>query len=342
MPLLLFLLTTIPIILLLLAAVAPTAAFSAGRGFGPYSDRGSDFASFDRFRAACPADASAVRRFDPSLVEGNEKEEGGGGGNDDVWVAVYRSANNLPSVFVRDAFFDAMRASTTTAQGGDSETLVSTSSSSQSIGVISNNGNDGSDEDDDKKPVAVARLGKDADSNMYILDSMRCVLKKENTDDDCDGGSEHAEAIGVCIDELVISYLQRYLQNESDGAGEDEMTFDGGIRFRGTLVSGKLLDSRGFREVSELSSDMHSHESDYDGALNKYAERSTSKVVAKNPGARDRALKILSCLGRVDREEDQRRARLRKGDVGGGKRGDGAGEEEQSDFDPWASVKSYI
>ena len=45
-------------------------------------------------------------------------------------------------------------------------------------------------------------------SSYYIIDSMRCSLRKEVTDPDCDGGREHAEAIGICIDELVLEYLR--------------------------------------------------------------------------------------------------------------------------------------
>lgn len=336
----------LPVFVLAAAATVAEAFSAGGRGFGkssPSSNNDSAFASFDRFRASCPADVDAVSRFDPSLIKAGVDSDGGGGvgEEDDVWVAVYRSKNNLPSVFVKDAFLDAMKVATT-AQDGDSETLVSSSSPSASGGVLISNNN--SDPDGgDAKPVAVARLGYDADSGCRIIDSMRCVLKKENTDPDCDGGSEHTEAVGVCIDELVLSYLTRYLVKESDGDtgdGKDEkmMAFDGGIHFRGTLVSGKLLDSRGFREVTELTSDMHSHESDFDGALAKYAERSTSKEVAKNPGARDRALKIVSRLGRVDREGDRRRAERRKVGVDSGE----DGEEEESDFDPWASVKRFI
>ena len=113
-----------------------------------------------------------------------------------------------------------------------------------------------------------------------------------------------------------------------------------------TWKRGRLLDSRGFREVDELSADMHSHESDYDGALDKYSERSTSRDVAKYPGARDRALRIVSYLGRMDREEDRRRSgsrraraekKKRNGDDASGDDGEGEG-----DFDPWASVKRYL
>ena len=125
------------------------------------------------------------------------------------------------------------------------------------------------------------------------------------------------------------------------------MSFDGGIRFRGTLVSGRLLDSRGFHKVGKLSADMHSHESDYNGALDRYSERSTSRDVTKYPGARDRALRIVSYIGRMDREEDKRRSssgrarveKKRNGDAAAAGDDDGEGD---SDFDPWASVKRYL
>ena len=288
-----------------------------GKGFGRQAADSGSFVSFDRFRAECPADLSSVRQFDSSLV-GDELDEA-------CWVAVYRTANNLPSVFVKDAFLDAMKAATTTVQGGDSETLVSTSAEDNSV-VISNRS-------DDAKPVAVARLAKDQDSNNYILDKMRCILKKENTDDDCDGGSEHAEAIGICIDELVVNYLRRCVSQGDEVDQADRLQFDGGIHFRGTLVSGRLLEARGFREVTELTKDLHSHESDFEGALGQYAARSTSKEIAKNVGARDRALKIVSYLSRIDRDEEKEQLVNSSDD-------DDAADE--ADYDPWASVKRFI
>jgi len=308
-------------LLLLLYTTINISAFSSpssGKGFGGASSSSSNayVSPFDRFRASCPADINDIRQFDAKLIKEDDNTN-----KDDIWVAVYRSANNLPSVFVRDEFFSAMKASTT-AQEGDADTLVSSAKSiSTSISegsLISNKNN---------KPIAVARLFKDTNTNVYILDSMRCVLKKENTDEECDGGSEHAEAIGVCIDELVLSYLQQCIDDN-----DKKLSFDGGIHFRGTLVSGKLLDSRGFREVTELSLDMHSHESDFDGALSKYAERATSREVAKNPGALDRALKIVSYLGRLDRDDDRLKAKQINEDDGDG---------EESDYDPWASVKKF-
>lgn len=288
---------------------------TSGKGFGKHSADSGSFVSFDRFRAECPADLNSIQQFDSSLVIGDESGE--------CWVAVFRTANNLPSVFVKDAFLDAMKAATTTVQGGDSETLVSTSTSEEDNSVMVSNRSDA-------KPVAVARLAKDQDSNTYILDNMRCILKKENTNDDCDGGSEHAEAIGICIDELVVNYLKR-CDNQGDEVEEaGRLQFDGGIHFRGTLVSGKLLEARGFREVTELHKDLHSHESDYEGALGRYAARSTSKEIAKNVGARDRALKIVSYLSRIDRDEEKEQVNSSDED------------DAEVEYDPWASVKRFI
>ncbi|KAL7468858.1 hypothetical protein ACHAXS_009100 [Conticribra weissflogii] len=309
---------SIPLVILLISRrTNPTAAFAYGKGFGRgNSQNNPSFVTFDRFKSSCPADADAIRQFDPTLISDEN--------NDDTWVAVFRSSNNLPSVFVKDAFFDAM-AQSTTNQDGDAETLVS-SRSSVGSGVI-NTQTAGAQ----SKPVAVARLSPSSSApNVFIIDSMRCTLKKENTDPDCDGGSEHTEAIGVCIDELVLSYLQK---NIGDISNNEKVKFDGGVRFRGTLVSGKLLEARGFKEVNALSSDMHSHESDFDGALKKYAERSTSKEIAKNPGARDRALKIVSYLAKIDREGELQSKTGTDCDDGG---------DDDSDFDPWSSVKRYL
>ena len=297
------------VVILSLACVGlhPVKAFSGGRGFGN-TPKNNAFISFDRFRSSCPEDINAIRKFEPSLIKDDTT-------NEDVWVAVYRSNNNLPNVFVRDAFFDSMKTSTT-VQKGDSETILSASTSATNGVVVSSNVSKGAD-----KPVAVARLTKSSDlKGVSIIDSMRCTLKKEDVNSDCDGGSEHTEAIGVCIDELVLSFLQRCVSDKN-------VKFEGGIRFRGTLVSGNLLKDRGFREVNTLSSDMHSHESDYMASLMKYAERSTS--TAKNPGCRERALKIVSYLGRLDRFDELSSTTNQD-------------DKKKDDFDPWASVKKYI
>ncbi|KAL3803394.1 hypothetical protein HJC23_009358 [Cyclotella cryptica] len=239
------------------------------RGLGKPSGGCNAFVSFDRFHASCPEDVNSIRNFDRTLIAVDAT------GNDDVWVAVYRSNNNLPNVFVRDAFFDAMKASTTVQEGRR--------------GIRNSS-------------FLLRRHRLQTIPTFSIIDSIRCTLKKEDTNPDCDGGSEHAEEIGVCIDELVLYFLQQYILSESPK--DNNVRFDGSIRFQGTLVSGKLLEARGFRKVSVLSSDMHSYESDYVGALTKYADCSTSKETAKNPGSRERALTIVIYLGRFDREDE--------------------------------------
>ena len=71
-----------------------------------------------RFTASCPADLSYIRRFEASLVD---NEQGNSTPKDkDIWVAVYRSNQNQPSVFVRDEFFHAMKAATNGENGDDS------------------------------------------------------------------------------------------------------------------------------------------------------------------------------------------------------------------------------
>ena len=114
----------IPPLLLAVSADAFSSSSSFGGGF-----IGGGFGppiSLDRFRATCPADLDAVRRFDPTLLDGGSSGrrttstdvDDTDVDDDDVWVAVYRSANNLPSVFIRDSFFDAMRISTSVGGGG--------------------------------------------------------------------------------------------------------------------------------------------------------------------------------------------------------------------------------
>lgn len=314
--------------------------------FSTPSSSSTTIALFDRFRTSCPADLDAIRRFDPTLDINVEDD-------DNVWAAVFRIANNLPSVFVdrESEFFNAMTSATTTSLPSSSSSSSSgnssenapymtggSSSSSSGVMIVANC-------NENQTPVAIARLRKgDYDGNdgnvnnsssssssyYCIMDAMRCSLRKEDTNPDCDGGSEHSEALGLCIDELVLAYLRGKMECDS---------FDGGIRFRGTLISGRLLSSRGFREVSDLqlSKDVRtSHESDVDGAMEQYSERMTSRL---SPGARERASSIVSYLGRMDREKDKRRRRSacdnKEEDVV-------VTEEGENDFDPWASITKYL
>lgn len=265
--------------------------------FSTPSDSSSDaaaYALFDRFRASCPAEPSCIRAFDASLLNDNEQDSS-------TWVAVYRSSNNKPSVFVKDEFLNAMRIATGATESSsslDSEKIETNTLPLQEV------------------PVAVARLRPSNDfKGAWIMDSMRCLLKKEDTNQSCDGGSEHAEALGVGIDALLLNHLQNH----------DVFA----IRTKATLVSGVLLEERGFCEVEKLSKDMATHVASLDACMEGYSKR-TIVQGAKNPGARDRALKILNLLGRLDPSSSES-STLQQGE-----------EDENDDFDPWAGVKQFI
>lgn len=269
------------------------------------SENPASFTLFDRFQPICPADLASVRRFDPTLVDDDDDANC-------VWVAVFRSSNNKPSVMIKDDFLLAMRAAVDTATVSaptSTDVKVRNSFETSDASVLA------------KTPVAVARLRPSPDfETCWVLDSMRCVLKKENTDQACDGGSEHTEALSSGIDALLRFYLQT------------EKQFEKAIRTKATLVSGILLEERGFRPVESLQKDMATHVSSIDRCMENYASRSVSDI-GKSPGARQRALEIVSLLAQVDRDADLKNpAHANENDALGG------GE----DFDPWSSVKRYL
>lgn len=287
---------------ILLVAV-PVASFSTPSSSG---GGGAGFFKLDRFRSSCPADESCIRQFDPKLLEGD--------GNAGTWVAVYRSNNNKPSVFVRDEFFSAMSEATSNDNGNtrssqqQKQMQVDSSKISTPMAL--------------EKPVAVARLAPSNDfEDTWVLDSMRCGLKKEDQDETCDGGSEFVEAISVCVDSLLLYHLQE--KNE-------KVAFEGSIRTKATLYSNKILEERGFRPVEELSKDMATHISQYEACLESYARRVASTNL--NPGARDRAVQMVSLLGKLD-EEMERAAK---------KGTSSSNVDDQDDYDPWANVKMQI
>ena len=320
-------------------------------------------AGFDRFRADCPASPAAVARFDPSLVA----DSGGGGDTDGegmcTYVAVYRSANNLPSVILRDELFSGMRIATTpgdatTAVGietSESISITSSSSSSSSIGGASSSDEDAGKGVEAPIPLAVGRLrpsppcgGSKLFAGSYVLDDLRCSLRKEDTDPTCDGGSEHTEALGVCIDELVLHRLRLATQptgsssarakkkgNDRDGPAAEAASFDGALRCKATLVSGPLLRERGFQELEAfpLPADMATHISSLDGCMERYASRAVDTATEMSVGARERALKVLSLLGQLDREEEKRATKKKEEDADG----DGDGDDG---YDPWANFVS--
>lgn len=259
----------------------------------------------DRFRAKCPADINSVNQFDPSLTVN---------GNDEAWVAVYRSSNNLPSVLLQDDFRNAMRIATSVQTDGTSQSTSVDYEYSRHIEIGAANSDSSSTGVKAKIPIAVAKIAPSSVvEGKYVISEMRCSLKKEDQNKDCDGNSEHCEAISICIDELIIHHL-------SEGK-----PFDNSIRVKATLVSGKLLEERGFQEIDEMSKDMATHISSLDSCLIKYAERAVASV-SKNPGARERALKIVQLLGKEDPKE---------------KDGDDDDGSEPEYVDPWATSKIF-
>lgn len=267
----------------------------------------ASFSLSDRFKATCPADKSAIMQFDPSLLNNSDDDSC-------TWVAIYRSSNNMPSVLIKDDFLNAMRIATSVQTDGNSPSTAMDESSFESQ-IENKSGGDDSGKRSGvqaRTPVAVAKL---APSSMFpdkwVIESMRCSLKKEDTNEVCDGGSEHTEAISICIDELLLHHLK------------EGRSFDKGIRTKATIYQGNLLEDRGFEEVTKIEADMATHVSNLDASVIKYAERAV-ETLSKSPGARDRALKILNYLGKQEPVEEEP-AQCNDG--------------EDTDNDPWANVK---
>jgi hypothetical protein len=260
-----------------------------------------DIAVFDRFRTVCPACVGSIRQFEPALINSEEPT--------DVYVAVYRSNNNKPSVLVKDEFLRAMRSATDSFNPSLSSTdaLLQSAFSPSTISADA--------------PVAVARL-RPATGSVYMIDSMRCLLEKEKTDESCDGGSEHTEALATAIDSLLLHYLVNIMATSKSG-------FDGTILAKATLTSAPLLAERGFREVTELTRDMVTHESSLDDCLERYAAKSIS-ASTKSPATRQRAIDIVSHLGRIDRDADLERSQ-RKRQLGE------SSDDQAGERNPWAS-----
>ena len=263
----------------------------------------------DRFRLMCPADLNSIRRFEPTLVADVTEENN----SNHVWVAVYRSYNNKPSVLVKDEFLQAMNTATTTSSATSDPQVDA--AFSPPVGIAASS------------PVAVARLrhvNDDEDDAHFVLDAMRCILTKENMDPDCDGGSEHTEALATAIDGLVQHYLDNIMSENRSPC------FENSIRAKATLFSAPLLEDRGFIPVTELNKYMLTHVSSLDDCLERYAARSVSTSY-KSPGIRQRAVDIVSKLGYIDRAADKQRAKeiLERGK-----------SEDDDNYNPWA--KSFI
>ena len=271
--------------------------------------------SLDRFRATCPTKSICIRQFDESLVVGKEDKN-----DDSVWVAVYRTNNNKPSVMVRDEFFHAMKAATTTS----SSTSATEDGGDESANSVQTDTNPTSPLLETpltglEKPVAVAELRPSSDyPGKFVLQNLRCTLKKEAQDETCDGGSEFTEALGVCVDALILQFLKTHNSDE----------FEGTIRTKATLFSNKLVETRGWEPVEELSKDMATHVSRYHACLDSFAQRAAQ--VSINAGARDRALQIVSLLGKLEQPPSKN------------KDDDNDNNDNNKDeYDPWAGASLF-
>jgi hypothetical protein len=162
-------------------------------------------------------------------------------------------------------------------------------------------------------------------------------LKKETLDDSCDGGSEHAEALCCAIDALLLHHLT----TETTDASVRNATvpvFEGVIRTKATLVSGVLLEQRGFQPVEKLDRDMATHISSLETCLEQYAKRTLEAPIKSNAQA-SVALQILSKLGLLDvKEEMQAASKLMKEEQDK----DNTRRDNDDDYDPWAGMKQYI
>jgi hypothetical protein len=279
-----------------------------------------DHSFLDRFRATCPAHPSCIGQFDPLLVSEVADSQ-----QQHVWVAVYRSStsqSNAPSVFVRDEFFQAMTDATTTAT-----TTTTTTTTSETTVVAGLEAPPPAAASSlllqREKPVAIARLRPSDDyAATWILDTMRCSLRKEEQDEACDGGSEYLEALAVGVDSLLLHYLRENVSPPRKTAAIVAPVFEGAIRTKATLFSGKILEARGLQPVETLSKDMATHVSAYDSCLNFYAQRTvatttttatTTTVLSSSSSSSSSsktsvALQIVSLLGQLDREDELQKA----------------------------------
>jgi hypothetical protein len=301
----------------------------------------------DRFRATCPAHPSCIGQFDPQLVSEVADSQ-----QQHVWVAVYRSStsqtnNSKPSVFVRDEFFQAMTDATTTTTTTSETTVMAgleapAAAAAASPSLLLQG----------EKPVAIARLRPSDDFEAtWILDTMRCSLRKEEQDETCDGGSEYLEALAVGVDSLLLHYLRETVPTPQTAAVDAAPIFEGAIRTKATLFSGKILEARGLQPVETLSKDMATHVSAYDSCLNFYAQRTvattttaTNTALSSSSSSSSKtsvALQIVSLLGQLDREDELQKAAAGLGvaptTTNGKENEDGTTEPE---YDPFAGFNS--
>ena len=137
---------------------------------------------------------------------------------------------------------------------------------------------------------------------------------------------EHAEAISLCIDTLFIYYLIQQISNQKQQHQKAE------LQCESTLIS-PLVESRGFTPIKKLIKDMTTHCIDnYDLCMEMYSNKVASSSIDQelSPMSRMNALDILSLLGQLDYDNDDETEEETKNDDNG--------NEEKSDYDPWAST----
>jgi hypothetical protein len=254
----------------------------------------------DRFYAKCPADGPTILRFDPALITNDCSHDEY---ENETWVAVFRSS--LPSIIPLEYPITS--------------TVTNVQKHQSFSGMIETT----------ETPVAIGRLRKLHLKQKWVMDSLRCSLKKENMDDKCDGGSEHAEAISVCVDELLLHFLKQKQQPK---------IFEASIRCKATLVSGPILENRGFSPVQKLSRDMATHVASLDGSLGRYATRASDVngiVWNSGPLIRDRTLQIVSLLSSFDKTKKDQADDATESSCD-------EGEDSDESYDPWAAVKRFI
>ena len=311
------------------------------------------FTLVDRFWTSCPADPDSIRRFDPNLLLVDNDDDGDDDNNSETtWAAVFRCDDAVPSVLIRDDFFGAMRMSTT-SRGGSSSTTTTNNNENNN----NNNENNAIAKKENRLPVAIARISPSPlYPGSFVIDTVRCNLEKEKTNDVCDGGSEYCESIGMCIDELLLHHLEQCTSvvealeedDDIDGDGDENddsidcrrrFFEDGSIRTKATLFSSKLFENRGFEEVSKIYPDMASHVSSLSGSFLKYSNR-VLDIQTTYPGGHGTARRILLRLGQISPDGGE--------DIDGNNAGtantdgDDDSDDTNDGYDPWASVKKYI
>jgi hypothetical protein len=252
----------------------------------------------DRFHATCPADLASIESFDASLLTKNTD-------NDTIWVAVFRSQSTTPpSVLLRDEFLQSMKEATSSDTNNKNNLVDSLLAAPVA-----------------QTPIAVACLTPTSSKgNCWLLDNLRCSLEKEQQNEECDGGSEYVEALGLCVDSLLIEYLKTHTKIHNR------------IRSKATLHSSRLLEARGFCEIDTFSMDMATHVSKCDAMLQHYQQRANDDTTTLPISSVQRAKEILQQLESLEEKPSS----------GDDDDDDNAINDEETEYDPWSGMKQFL